>query len=421
MNDNKSFKDILLDLENDNVTELSADNSTHKFSKEFEKKALAVCRGEQTTTPTRFIRSKRLPLWAAAVIILLLGMMITGCAIAVYHHFFRSVPFVGITEPNDDVALYSTTETYVIDDLEVETVLLLIQEDSVRMMMWAELDYWEVTSDKPVAQIKCGDTTIDLFSRSMSGVQKVYAEGAVDKIDYGKKATLLYNGKEQEIKFTDISDKGYEVSEWAVLEGITFKILPIYTNNRLLLLETEGIEDAIVSASVTLYDENGNSTKSSGLDLLDDKYVLIEAAETLPGDIVKIEIEHIRVVKQNEEQGFTVPLTGDDVDINISLYDSPVFTDTATHIKRDGNYVYLTAKMYGKSTSGFTDFMVYYDFGFAKHVDESLIYGEDGAHIYTYKLEVPEDATELHIKGMGYNCMMFGGDKPLAEININKK
>lgn len=421
MNDNKSFKDLLLDLENDNLTELSADNSTHKFSKDFEKKALAVCRGEQTTNPTRFIRRKRLPLWAAAVIILLLGMMITGCAIAVYHHYFRSIPFVGITEPNDDVALYSTTETYVIDDLEVETVLLLIQEDSVRMMMWAELDYWEVTRDKPVAQVRCGDTTIDLFSRSMSGVQKVYAEGTVDKIDYGKKATLLYNGKEQTIKFTDISDKGYEVSEWAVLEEITFKILPIYTNNRLLLLETEGIEDAIVSASLTLYDENGNTTKSSGLDLLDDKYVLIEAAETLPGDIVKIEIEHIRVVKQNDERSFTVPLTGDDVDINIPLYDSPVFTDTATHIKRDGNYVYLTAKMYGKSTSGFTDFMVYYDFGSAKHVDESLIYGEDGAHIYTYKLEVPEDATELHIKGMGYNCMMFGGDEPLAEININKK
>lgn len=421
MNDNKSFKDLLLDLENDNVTELSADNSIHKFSKDFEKKALAVCRGEQTTNPTRFIRRKRLPLWAAAVIILLLGMMITGCAIAVYHHFFRSVPFVGITEPNDDVALYSTTESYVIDDLEVETVLLLIQEDSVRLMMWAELDYWEVTSDKPIAQIKCGDTLIDLFSRSMSGEQEVYAEGTVDKIDYGKKATLVYNGKEQAIKFTDITNKGYEVSEWAVLEGITFKILPIYTNNRLLLLETEGIEDAIVSASLTLYDSNGNSTKSSGLNLLDDKYVLIEAAENLSGDIVRIKIEHIRVVKQNAEQSFTIPLTSDDVDINIPLYESPVFTDTATHIKRDGNYVYLTTMMYGKSTSGFTDFMVYYDFGSAKHVNDSLIYGEDGAHIYTYKLEVHEDAVELHIKGTGYNCMMFGGDEPLAEIIINKK
>ena len=139
------------------------------------------------------------------------------------------------------------------------------------------------------------------------------------------------------------------------------------------------------------------------------------------GDIVKIEIEHIRVVKRNAEQSFTIPLTGDDVDINIPLYDSPVFADTATHIKRDGKYVYLTAKMYGKTDSGFTDFMVYYDFGTAKQANESLIYGEDGAHIYTYKLEVPEDASELHIKGMGYNCMMFGGDEPLAEIIINKK
>lgn len=421
MNDNKSFKDLLWDLENDNVTKLSADNSEHKFSKEFEKKALAVCRGEQTTNPTRFIRRKRLPLWAAAVIILLLGMMITGCAIAVYNHFFRSVPFVGVTEPNDDVALYSTTESYVIDDLKVETILLLIQEDSVKLMMWAELNYWEVTSDRPVAQIKCGDTTIDLFSRSMSGEQKVYAEGTVDKIDYRKKATLLYNGKEQAIKFADISDKGYEVSEWAVLEGITFKILPIYTNNRLLLLEMEGIEDAIVSASLTLYDSNGSSTKSNGFNLLDDKFALIEAAETLGGDIVKIEIEHIRVIKETEEQSVTVPLTGDDVDINIPLYDSPVFADTATHIKRDGKYVYLTAKMYGKSDSGFTDFWAHYDFGSAKHVDESLIYGDDGSHIYTYKLEVPKDAAELCIKGLGYDCMMFGGDEPLAEIIINKK
>lgn len=421
MKENKNFKDLLQALENDNVSELSADNSTHKFSKDFERRALAVCRGENVSLPKKVIPYRRIPFWAAALIILLLATVITGCAIVVYHHFFSSIPFVGIVEPNDDVALYSTTEEYVIDDLEVETILLLIQEDCVKMMMWAELDYWEVTSDKPVAQIKCGDITIDLFSRSMSGNQEVYAEGTVSKIDYGKKATLLYNEKEQTIKFTDISDKGYEVSEWAVLDGITFKILPIYTNNRLLLLETEGIEDAIVSASLTLYDDDGNSTRSSGLYLLDDKYVLIEVAETLPGDIVKIEIEHIRVVKQNAEQRFTIPLTGDDTDINIPLYESPVFTDTATHIKRDGNYVYLTAKMYGKSSSGFTDFTAYYDFGSAKHVDDSLIYGEDGAHIYTYKLEVPEEANELNIKGIGYNCMMFGGDEPLAEIIINKK
>ena len=69
----------------------------------------------------------------------------------------------------------------------------------------------------------------------------------------------------------------------------------------------------------------------------------------------------------------------------------------------------------------FTDFWAHYDFGSAKHIDESLIYGDDGSHIYTYKLEVPEDAAELHIKGLGYDCMMYGGDEPLAEININKK
>ena len=75
---------------------------------------------------------------------------------------------------------------------------------------------------------------------------------------------LIYKGKEKRIEFTDVSNKGYELAEWVIVEGITLKILPFYTNNRLLLLETEGLENAFATVSLTLYNSLGNSTKAFG-------------------------------------------------------------------------------------------------------------------------------------------------------------
>lgn len=418
MKDNKNLKDLLQELENDNVAALSSFDSSRRTSKRFDRAALAVCRGEKVT------HHKRVPIWAAVLIVLLLAAMITGCAVAIYHNFFRSIPFIGVTDQNDDIILYSTTEYVVLNDLEVETVLLLKENDGVRLMMWGYVDYWDVRINEPIAQIKCGDLVIGLRCRSASispdKKSEIYAEASVSDIDPKKNMTLIYQGIEKELEFTDISNKGYEVSEWAVVEGITLKILPIYTNNRFLLLEAEGLENALVSAALTLHDSYGNTISCNGADILDDRYYLLVADNNLPGDIVKIEINHIRVQQKTEVQEFVIPLPEDNAEqeINIPLFQTALFSDTATHIRREGKYVYLTATVMPDANTKFRDFMLHYDIGISMET-YSLKYGEDGAEINTYKIGIAEDAKELLIKCNDYSCMMFGD--PLAVIKINKK
>lgn len=418
MKDNKKLKDLLQELENDNVVGLSTATPEHRFSKHFDHAALAVCRGKSIT------HYKRVPIWAAVLIVLLLAAMITGCAVAIYHNFFRSIPFIGVTDQNDDVILYSTTDYAVLNDLEVETVLLLKENDGVRLMMWGYIDSWNVRNPEPIAQIKCGKTVIDLRCRSASispdKKSEIYAEAVVSDIDPEKNMTLIYQGIEKELKFTDISNKGYEVSEWAVVEGITLKILPIYTNNRFLLIEAEGLENALVSAALTLHDSYGNTIACHGADILDDRYYLLVADNNLPGDIVKIEIDNIRVQQKTEVQEFLLPLPEDNTEreINIPLFQTALFSDTATHIRREGKYVYLTATVMPDADTKFRDFMLHYDVGISMET-YSLEYGEDGAEINTYKIGIAEDAKELHIKCNDYSCMMFGD--PLAVIKINRK
>jgi len=426
MSENRRLTDLLSELEKDNATLLSSDAPSHKFSRDFDKKALAICRGDTNTSNHSSVRRRHLPIWAAALIVLLAASLITGCAIAVYHHFFRSIPFVGVTDKNENILLLSTTDSFAIDDLEVETVLLLKDTNSAKLLMWATMDSWTFPGEKPVAQIKCGETVIDLFCGSLSSGGNntkcsIYAETEPISIDHNQNMALIYNGKEKRIEFTDVSNKGYEVAEWGIVEGITLKILPFYTNNRLLLLETEGLENAFATVSLTLYDSLGNSTKAFGSCDVESNDFFVEAENRLEGDIVKIEVDNFRISQIIEQQIFTIPLPDETAELDTPLYSSSLFTDTATQIKRDGNFVFLTTVLRGVEDTQFRDFVVMYDFKGAKQVSDTLSYGEDGSYIYTYKIELPENAEELQMEATNYSCMMFATDEPLAVININKK
>ena len=426
MSENRRLTDLLSELEKDNAALLSSGAPSHKFSRDFDKKVLAVCRGDTKTPNHSSTRRRHLPIWAAALIVLLAASLITGCAIAVYHHFFRSIPFVGVTDKNENIQLFSTTDSFAIDDLEVETVLLLKDTNSAKLLMWATMDSWTFPSEKPVAQIKCGETVIDLFCGSLSSGGNntkcsIYAETEPISIDHNQNMGLIYNGKEKHIEFTDVSDKGYEVAEWGIVEGITLKILPFYTNNRLLLLETEGLENAFATVSLTLYDSLGNSTKAFGSCDVENNDFFVEAENRLEGDIVKIEVNNFRINQRLEQQIFTIPLPDETAELDTPLYSSSLFADTATQIKRDGKFVYLTTVLRGVEDTQFRDFVVMYDFKGAKQVSDTLSYGEDGAYIYTYKIELPENAEELQMEATNYSCMMFATDEPVAVINITKK
>ena len=180
-------------------------------------------------------------------------------------------------------------------------------------------------------------------------------------------------------------------------------------------------ENAFATVSLTLYDSLGNSTKAFGSCDVENNDFFVEAENRLEGDIVKIEVDNFRINQRLEQQIYTIPLTDETAELNTPLYSSSLFADTATQIKRDGKFVYLTTVLRGVEDTQFRDFVVMYDFKGAKHVSDTLSYGEDGAYIYTYKIELPENAEELQMEATNYSCMMFATDEPVAVINITKK
>ena len=62
MRENRRLTDLLSELEKDNATLLSSDAPSHKFSRDFDKMALAVCRGDTKTQHHGSLRSRHLPI-----------------------------------------------------------------------------------------------------------------------------------------------------------------------------------------------------------------------------------------------------------------------------------------------------------------------------------------------------------------------
>lgn len=419
---NKNFSDILKDLENDNISELSNNNTPHEFSKAFEKQAVSVCHGKNTEN--KLIKRRKIPLWAAVLIAILVTALISGCAVAVYHHYFRSVPYLGIVDGNAEAALYSTTDLIEFDGISVETVLYVKNGDKGRLLLWAHFESAESPLNTTVAQIRSGEKTYDVICNSSGNIGTrwdIFAEAVDAELDFDEQISIVCNGTEKPLLLSDITDKGYEVSEWAVVEGITLKILPIYTNNRILLLEAEGLGNAIVTATAVLYDSDGNSVRYGECNLLDDRYCVMTASERLQGEVVKIELTGLRIVQNTEVQAFTVPLTESE-ELDIPLYKTAMFKDKAVALRFDGTYWYLTTELKSNGNTEFADFSIYYNLENTKMHEWGVQYGDDGTYIYTHKFEMTEETAELRITVSSYSCMMFSGDgPPLAEIDIKKK
>lgn len=77
------LKNLLSALEADNTAELNGHTAEHRFSKSFERRAVSACRGTAAACRSPR-RHRRLPLWAAVLIAVLLCALVTSCAVAVY-------------------------------------------------------------------------------------------------------------------------------------------------------------------------------------------------------------------------------------------------------------------------------------------------------------------------------------------------
>lgn len=420
------WKNVLAALEADNAAELNSHTGKHRFPKDFERRAISVCRGTAVVcrSPRRY---RRLPLWAAVLIAALLCALVTGCAAAVYKYFTRYIPDYGIVDMFSDVRMLATEETIDIGDMKIETVLYIRDGDSGIVRLWATgpalSGGWgdEEWAREPIFTLRTDKGEYPVLATTASlGTNGGFYECEVQDVEAFDCATLVRNGSEKAIALHDISQKGYTVSTWAEYDGITIKALPLYANNRIIILCTEGIANAkYVSATLTVYDSLGNTAKvGSGSE--ENGWYVLTAKEKLPGEIVKIEIDSLRVrCTPSESVGFafSVPTADGEYALDGTLIDNDVFTENAVSIRREGDIVYLTTRIEAHKYEPLTDFYVDYDSPGARMEDWNTV----GIDTAIYRLKIESDTDRVVLTAKEYMYMIHEGqNQPLGTIEIQK-
>ena len=420
------LKNLLSALEADNTAELNGHTAEHRFSKSFERRAISTCRGTAAAFGAPCHR-RHLPLWAAVLIAALLCALVTGCAVVVYRYFTRYIPNYGIVDTFSDVRMFATEEEFNVGDMKVETVLYIRNGDSGSVRLWASgptlSGGWcdSEWMNSPIFTLKTdtGEYPV-LVTTASTGADGGFYECEAQNVEAFERAILVRNGSKKVLTLHDISEKGYTVSAWAEYDGITIKALPLYANNRIIVLRTEGIADAkYVSATLTVHDSLGNTAKvGSGSE--ENGWYVLTAKEKLPGEIVKIEIDSLRVRCTPSERvgfAFSVPTADGEYALDGTLIDNDVFTENAVSIRREGDIVYLTTKIDVHKYEPLTDFYVDYDSPGVRMED----WNTRGIDTVIYKLKIGSDTDRITLTASEYTYTIRDAqNRPLGTIEIQK-
>ncbi len=424
MEQNK-FKNVLSALEADNAAELNSHTDRHRFPISFERRAVSACRGAAACDMPR--RFRRLPLWAAVLIAVLVCALVTGCAVAAYKYFTRYIPNYGIIDMFSDIKMLATEDALDVGDMKIETVLYIRDGDSGIVRLWTTGpalsggwgdNEWRKT---PIFTLKTDKGEYPVFAKTASvGADGGFYECEAQNVEVFESAVIVRGGSEKVLALRDISEKGYTVSAWAEYDGITIKALPLYVNNRIIILCTEGIANAwYVSATLTVYDSLGNTVKvGSGSE--ENGGQVLTAKEKLPGEVIKIEVDSLRVhctLPEKVSFEISVPSADGEYPLDLRLIDNDVFTENAVNIKREGEYIYLTTKIDTHKYEPLTDFYIDYDSQNARIEDWSTV----GIDTVIYKLKIGADTEKITLTVNEYIYMIRGKqDKPLGTIEIKK-
>lgn len=345
----------------------------------------------------------------------------------IYKYFTRYIPNYGIVDMFSDVRMLATEETIDIGDMKIETVLYIKDGDSGIVRLWATgpalSGGWGDAewSRTPVFTLKTDKGEYPVFATTASvGSDGGFYECEAQNVEAFERATLVRNGAEKALTLHDISEKGYTVSAWAEYDGITIKALPLYANNRIIILCTEGIANAkYVSATLTVYDSLGNTVKvGSGSE--ENGWYVLTVKEKLPGEIVKIEIDSLRVrctPPGNVSFEFSVPADDGEYALDGTLIDNDVFTENAVSIRREGDIMYLTTSIEAHKYEPLTDFYVDYDSPGVRMEDWNI--RETDTVIYKLKIESGTDKIVLIAREYMY-MIHDSQNKPLGTIEIQK-
>lgn len=416
MNEN-TLKTALSQIEKDNIKELHSHQKRHLFSFGFEKCALSVCQGNAEDKTSR----RTLPLWAAVLAIFLMVAILAGCAFAIYYHVYRYVPQYGLSDFSEDITMKSTVDSLKFDGFEAETLLYIQNKDQIKLLLVAICDT-EISIGKPVCSVVIGENNIALSCISLQKSDEkwlVCAEATTNII--GIPTSLLFEQKEKALYFEDISESGYGVSSWAEIEDITVKILPLYTNNRLFVIETESNDWGLSALTgFTAIDADGNRAKANAISGNGNFYTAV-LSEKLPKDIAKIEIDSLRLFDSLEHQSIAIPILERNgvLSLTETLSETEYYKECAISMERSGNILKLTTEI-DFSFSQPIDFYVDYESNL-QLMEYHFTRLENGNYGYIYTFQIIENTNILSLIPIHYGYLIGDGSVPLDTIILQKQ
>ena len=415
---NKSeIKKLLSEIEADNAHELRLRKTAHSFSREHKKRTDYALYGSNDAIRLS-PRRRRIPLWAAIAIILLSVLTVVGCGVIIYKNV-KFIPSVGIVSESNAV-IYGTDEPITLKKLDVTGVSYVENEGKGKLYVqinskfYSHIGFLSVFADGRKLELNVEEE----WYRNNLRFYTVSADVSLESYEI----TLAYkdyfnNEYRDSVTLKNMTDKSYKLlSDWPTVEGMTLKMLPADSANKIFKLDVslpEGTSLAVTDFNI--YNDKGEV--KGGFNPEGSEFYVCKGE--LSGSVTKIEINEVRISKYlGAEGGFTVPVPddGETLSVDIPLITLCGYYDTVTEIRREGEYVYLTRKADYKEGALVTscDAVIRTPDAFANMHEK---YVSDGGRKTVYKIWVGGGAEEFTLCVKEYTYTLRGNE-PLGVIRI---
>lgn len=419
MND-LEIKKLLSEIEADNAAELRAHKTSHIFTQAHEKRVCDAIYGTSTYT-LKPMRIRRIPLWAAILIILLSILTIVGCGVLVYKNV-KLVPNVGIVYESNAI-IYGADTPITLQKLDVTGVSYVENDGSGKLYIqlnskvYSYIGMLSVFADGKELEFTVEEEWLRSNLRFYTITADILLENYEITLLYKDHFNKEYTGS---VKLKNMTDESYKLlNYWPTVDGIELKMLPADSVNKMFRLDVALPENTSVSVTdFNVYNDKGEVR--GGFNPEGSSFYVCKGE--LTGNITKIEINEVKITKHLGETGNTkipVPENGESLNVDIPLISLDGYYDRITQIYREGEYVYLTRKAgYAEGT------LVTSCDATLRIPDDSVAHmsskhtSADGREI-VYKIWVGKGTTEFTFRVQDYTYTLCGKE-PLGVIRIEK-
>lgn len=412
------IKNLLSEIEADNALELSLHKRAHIFTHAHEKRVCDAIYGEseQIYTP---VRRRRIPLWAAILIILLSILTVVGCGVLIYQSV-RFVPNMGIVSESN-VMIYGTDAPITLQKIDVTGVSYV--ESGGEGKLYIQLNskfYSHIGLLSVFADGRKLDLTVEEeWYKNNLRFYTVTSAATLENFEI----TFLYkdylnNEYTGSVTLKNMTDTGYKlINTWPTVDGMVLKMLPADSANKMFKLDVNlPANTGLTVTEFNIYNDKGEM--KGGFNPEGSSFYVCKGE--LYGSVTKIEINEVEISKYLGTEGdrkITVPNDCEATGLDIPLINLDGYYDRLTDVRRDGSYVYLTRKIdYAEGT------LVTSCQATVRMPDDDIAhmsakYVSDGGREIVYKIWINQSAEEFTFRIQEY-MYTLRGNEPLGVIRI---